>query len=165
MSRQGWFTNNKGFVTIFVLYVLGFGLDLTTTLMNGKMIRLLEVNPIYALTGSLWPIVLANFLVIYFLWRFYLSAKRNQQYRTTFWLLAIMLFIVIIRISVSYSAIQLSQVEFTPEEIVLLEQRTTQQKIEAYNSIIIPFLFPLFFSMLVFWAWYADHKPKRKHEV
>jgi len=160
MSRQGWFYNNKGFGVLFGLYILAFILDLSTTLLNGDMVRLLETNPIYAMTGSLWPIVLANFLVIYFLWRFYTSAKRNRQYRTTFWLMGVMLFIVLIRIFVSYNAVQLSQTEFTPEDLQYLEQRTSEEKQALYMSVILPFIFPLFFSMLVFWFWYADHQPK-----
>lgn len=157
-----WIKKNKGFSLVYGLYILGFILDLTTTLMNYKLISLLETNPLYGLFGGLWPVVLANVFILYILFRWYNNYNTRKEHKMTFWMLNLMIFIIILRLLASYNAMQWYENPPSAEEIQVLSQVTVEQKTQNYLRFVGGLIFPLLFAQLVFLCWHWDHLPKRK---
>jgi len=149
---------NKGFVIVFVFYVLTFWGDLITTLMNWKNIPHLETNFIYRVFGSLWPIIVLNVVVIVALWWIYHNKKTLVG--TRFVLILLMVVVGFIRILAMENAIEWAGTELTTEEVMAIA--TPEAKLETQKQFAFMAYVPFFICFLTYAFWRWDHAIRRK---
>jgi len=142
---------NKGFVYCFILYIIMFGLDLFTTLLNGDLVQYLEANPLYNYGGLLLPIALNVVMIVLFYWWY--NKSKNPTNR--FIIISYMVFIILIRMIVSYSNYQTS---LDPIDIETAKQITTEMKNTHLVKTLLPLLLPIIPTYLTFGIWKVDHK-------
>ena len=148
--------NNRGFWIAFAVYCLMLIADIGFTLAVSHY-QHLETNPVYLLTGSLWPIVLINFVVIFvFLW-LYLHEKARPL--TRFLTLNYMVVIILARALAIKNAIKYLNAPLTLAEAQAVTTAMKVQTTIAFSIIIFALLSQ---AIVTFLLWQMDHKTKKK---
>lgn len=115
-----------------------------------------EANPIYLLTGSIWPVVVGKIIIV----GFYVLLYRRNVFPSNFVyyniMLILLLGILLITLGVTSNLIGISN----PEALEEASKIPAQQKANQYFSIIGVFaLLPYILSLLSFkfWEWSLKH--------
>jgi len=145
---------------LLVGFVIVAFLDFYSTLANGDVFPHLEANPIFMITGSLWPVVIFNVFALYCFLRFYDRGSIWVRYFTInlfTWLTATRLIIVYNNFKVA------SMVHAGEVTIEVAKAITTTAKINEYALIVSLSIYaPLLLTSLVYWLFKIDHKITKK---
>lgn len=147
----------KGFIILLIIYILAFIGDIVTTAMNGELVKHLEINPIYNLTGTLWSPILLNIFIIGIIYWIYRKQRTTPALR--FLLINSMVITILIRIYAIQNAIYWIRNPITPEQAAAY---VTPAMITA-SLLDLAWLtyLPLFLSIISFFFWKLDHEVKR----
>ncbi len=150
---------SKGFLIVFSLYVgLMLG-DFVTTLRNGWLLSAVEANPIYLVVGSIWPLVLLNFVVVAVIFWVYVKGKPMARFVMIHCMVAIMP----ARLLAIRNALSWSDYSGTVEQAAAVS--TPEVKAAMYLGLIVLQGLPLVIGILSFWLWKLDHHVHREEEV
>lgn len=138
---------NKVITTMIILFFLVNILDSLTAL----FILPFETNPIYNLTGSIWPIIIGKIgASIYVAYLFYKYKMPSNQY---YFFFITMLFYGIIVISLGFASNIYVYNHMETAEYQAL-QPTVQSNTTYYSQVVgILYIIPLIISNLVFWIY------------
>jgi len=149
---------DKGFFVLFVIYTLLFVADLTTTLMNYDIMGYVEVNPVFRLLGSLWPVILLNLLMLVMLWFAY---RKTHACGLRFALVSSMVCVCAARILAIRNAV--AWLRMPRGEAVASAVRTTSgQVVEAQLGLVVLLYAPLLVSLVSYFVWHFDHGVGRR---
>ncbi len=150
----------KGFWIVFSVYVVLMLGDFASTLYLGeRIIRALETNILYALTGTLLAPFALNVGVCWFFHKWYF--KHGDINR--FIIIISMVGIIFVRVFVIQSNLAFVDNPPTEEQLIYNEQLPVVEKFEKYSETIVPLYFsPVFFALIVFLLWKWDHKTELK---
>lgn len=152
---------NKGFWLVYITYIILFVGDITTTLLNNNLLPVLELNPLYRLTGSLLPIILLNLVFVYgFYWLYH--GKKSSCYQRYFVILLMMIVIVMRVIAMKNALTWYDNPPASIQEIEEIYTPAVMQEAQIYYAILM--YAPILFCILTFLLWYWDHKVKRKEK-
>lgn len=144
---------NKGFFVLFIAYVVLFLGDLGTTLSLSRYLDFFELNPLYALTGSLWPIVLLNVGLIVLLWWYYHREKTMAFSR--FLVVQMMLTVILLRVLAIRNAIYWMKNPVTVEVAAQIGTEAVRQA--AFTQVAIMAWSPFVICFLTYIFWRCDH--------
>lgn len=130
---------DKGFIITFIIYIILFIADLTTTFLNGELVEHLEINPLFLLTKSFIPIIIINAIVMLMLVWTYKSKKATPTGR--FLTINSMLSVILLRIIAIRNAIYWLN---NPITIEAAKTITTEVKIQAVKQFTIIAYAPIF---------------------
>ena len=144
------------FRILMVIYILFLIADVVTTFMVGTPKEVLELNPVYQLTGSFIPIFVIQALTIVLLFWLY---KKNVHYR--FLTINTMVLTIISRIVAVKSAMNYINTPGLAEQVATTVTPAIKQAALIQMSILI--YLPLIISLLVYFIWQFDHKIEIKN--
>ena len=149
---------NKGFLTLWIITIILFVLDLGTTLYVRQYAPYAETNPLYQLTQSFLPIILANLIVIGLLYWAYNHKRVGTIAR--YGMICIMIMLVLPRLVAVGSAVSYAQDQ--PSVEVVAESITPEMRDEAVKANALLIYAPLLLAVLAFVFWKWDHQIQRK---
>lgn len=115
-----------------------------------------EANPLYLLTGSMWPVILSKLFVLGLLWFYW---YRNI-YASNFIYYLMILFSVIVTLMVGLAAYGNIQGMLHPELVEAVKDIPKAEKIQAYKTFMIwMYIVPMSFCIFSFWLY--DRSLKR----
>lgn len=143
---------SKGAKVYFAIFFVFFLVDLITTLMVGPIVHYLETNPLYMLTGSFIPIVIANVVIGCMMTWFYMI--RGADYR--FFFLNLLTWLCVIRIVAIQNAIKIFM---NPPTLEVAMAITDTVKATQYSSTMILYVYlPLVITQIVYYLMKIDHR-------
>jgi len=150
---------NKGFWIVFIPYIVLFIADITTTALNGSLLHLLELNPLYRLFGSLIPIIILNVvMIVVFYWMYH--SKRFSPFNR-YIVILLMMIVVVMRIVAIQNAMSWYETNMTITEIKEVYTPEVIQSAQIYYATLM--YSPIIFCIVTFLLWYLDHKVDRKN--
>lgn len=153
--------DNKGFWIVYITYIILFVGDITTTMLNTKLLSVLELNPLYRLTGSLLPIILLNLVFVYgFYWLYH--SKKSSGWQRYLVILLMMVVIVMRLIAMNNALTWYNSPEVSVQEIEAVYTSEVMYDAQIYYAVLM--YAPIIFCIITFLLWYWDHRVKRKEK-
>jgi len=147
---------DKGFKTLFIIYLLLLIGDMYTSFMGGpERAALLEANPIYPCVGFTGIIIL-NIAVLAAFWHFYNNPKSGSFARYTITLA--MISVCLTRVVAIRTAISWASVDITTIKTVA----TPALKAATAKAIAWLTYTPILISLLTYAFWRCDHDVARR---
>jgi len=146
---------DKGFWIVMSLFFIMFILDVVSTAINGQLATLLEANPLHPI-GGFYLIVGLNIAYMVGLWLWY---TRTKSPTIRYYLIAVMVIVIFMRVCVVYTNFMVYQNPPTIEEATAITQ---QQKQNYYFSTVLTLIIPIIPTFVTYWFWRLDHIIKIK---
>lgn len=151
----------KGFLGCYIIYCLAMVIDIGITLYNYQYLPAVEINPLYRLFMSMWPMILLNSLIVlFFFWWYY---RERTSVLARFVCILLMVVIILARIMFLPAAIHYV-VDRPPVEQVMVSV-TEADRAVVTRSLTAMMYSPIFIGLLAFWIWKQDHDISRSNEV
>jgi predicted membrane protein len=173
---------DKGFKALFLVNIVLVLADLASTLVNGKLVEYLEVNPLYKY-GGLASITILNFgIYAIFYWLYHrqkdtwTDKQRDIQITNRYMLILILCFLVAMRLTAIQGNLHVAYIE--PKEIASekgisfveakefqLEEAkkvTQAEKTQYINKMMMPYLLPYLAAFIAWVIFCIDHKSEVK---
>ena len=150
---------NKGFWIVYITYIILFIGDITTTMLNSDLLHVLELNPLYRLTGSLIPIIILNLVFVYgFDWLYH--GKKSSGWQR-YLVILLMMMVIVMRIIAMNNAITWYQ---SPDvDVQQIQEVYTEEVIYSAQMYYAVLMYsPIIFCIVTFLLWYWDHSVERK---
>jgi len=145
---------DKGFKILLGIYILAFIVDIISTLLNRGLIKYLESNPIYGLTGG-WIgialVILINIVLIFLLYYWY---TRTDSFQWRFYICLILASVITTRVLVIVNNINIF---LNPPTIEAARQVTTEMKRQAISRLVWLNLLPFLNGAIAWMFFYKDH--------
>ena len=155
IKKNKKFNIKKGFIILYIAYILLLIGDIATTLLNYKYLEHLEVNPIYRWIG-IQGIVVINIIVLWFLWYYYPKVGTINRYL----FINVMVSTIYLRIIAIRNAMYWYNLQPNIETVAATVTQTIRT--EYLISISIAGYFPLIMGMVAFLIYYLDHNIEKK---
>jgi len=167
---------NTGFKILFFINIFLVLADLISTLLNGELIKYLEVNPLYKYRGLTLILIVNLFVFLYFWWAY---NRKKVKIDDRYFVLLILCLMIGLRCMAIYGNLSVAYVEpqniaehynitYEQAKLVQLEYAknvTEQQKIDYSINFIMPNLLPIICFILAYYMFKIDHKIKIKDNV
>jgi len=146
---------------ILIGYIALFILDITSTLSVGNLVRYMETNPVFLITGWI-GLILINVLAIYLLLKGYDIKKPYNR----FMVITAFVYLSVVRIFVSINNFSIGKkVQSGEITKAMVEGVSDSVKATSYSWMIVLNIFaPLVFSMVIYYLFSLDHKIEIKNE-
>ncbi len=147
---------DRGFWIAFTLYLVLMVSDFVTTLMNPNW-TILEINPIYAATGMMWPIFALNILLAWGLYSIYKKSGPNMR----FICMNTMIVVILGRVFAVKNAIAHLQNPLTEgQALALLNDGVSAAA--TTNALALLMYVPLVLTFITYIFWKLDHEVEAK---
>lgn len=142
----------KGLKTILWIFFGFFVLDITATLINGKYLNYLELNPIYLTFNSIIPLIILNIAVLFLICVIYRKKPIGQR----FFAINLVTWGCVARIFAIYNHIKIMQMQPLVEDLAIVSNSVKTSTYIWYGFILM--LAPLLITQIVYWLFLIDHK-------
>lgn len=132
-------------------YAILFIADITTSMLQPTVLKHLETNPLYILTGSMMPVILMNIAVFCAIWLFYPRVSPYGRFMFCN-------FIVWVSVFRLYAIRNAVRHLLNPPTIQYMQSVTTATKVSVATNVGLTFFMPLVMTFIVYLVFIIDHK-------
>ena len=155
IKMKNW---SKGYTIILIVFTVLAAIDITLALYNPTILRYMETNPIYVITGTMLPVVGLNVAVFLVIWYFYPRIKPYGRFLFCNYFVWLSIFRI-------YAIRNTYKILRSPPAVAVMQTYTTEVKIASYTNTALAYLMPMVITFVVYLLFCLDHKIEKKNET
>lgn len=148
---------NKGFIFLFVVFVISGIADFVSTIRLGELATILESNPLFSTLGFTGLVTL-NLVVFFVVYKLYHYKKTTSGWR--FYMIHVMILNIIMRAVAIKNAMSMHDNPIPVEAARIMATEAVKQ--QFYVTSVLAIITPFFVGLLTFLFWRLDHDIERK---
>ena len=147
---------SKGLWVVLIIYTVFMVADFASTFAVGSVVKHLETNPLYNLTGSFVPVIALNLALIVVIAWFYPKTTSFLRYNLivyVMWTASLRLFVTINNLKIAAN----------PPTVEVAQAISESAKVAQYNTtILLSLALPFIMCALIYLVFKIDHKIFKK---